>query len=40
MAANNGYRMVTFWGGPDSGTWPPRQTVLDYYVYLQGVYGA
>jgi hypothetical protein len=40
MAANNGYRMITYWGGPDSGTWPPSQTVLDYYVYLQSVYGA
>jgi hypothetical protein len=40
MAANNGYRIITFWGGPDSGTWPPSQTVLDYYVTLQGEYGA
>lgn len=40
MAANNGYRMITFWGGPLSSTWPPSETVLDYYVTLQSQYGA
>ena len=40
MVANNGYRIVTFWGGPLSGTWPPSETVLDYYVTLQSLYGA
>jgi hypothetical protein len=40
MAANNGYRIVTFWGGKLSGNWPPSRTVLDYYRTLQGLYGA
>jgi hypothetical protein len=40
MAANNGYRIVTFWGGTDSGHWPPSETVLDYYSSLQRQYGA
>ncbi|HUC27266.1 MAG TPA: hypothetical protein VMA73_31610 [Streptosporangiaceae bacterium] len=40
MAANNGYRIVTFWGGPLSGNWPPSRTVLDYYRTLQRRYGA
>jgi len=40
MAANNGYRIVTFWGGPLSGHWPPSDTVLDYYSTLQRRYGA
>ncbi len=40
MAANNGYRMITFWGGPLSGTWPPSKTVRDYYRGLQHRYGA
>jgi len=40
MAANNGYRIVTFWGGKLSGNWPPSRTVLDYYRTLQRRYGA
>jgi hypothetical protein len=40
MAANNGFRIITFWEGPDSGPWPPSKTVLDYYVTLQRRYGA
>jgi hypothetical protein len=40
MAANNGYRIITFWGGPLSGGWPPSTTVLDYYATLQSQYGA
>lgn len=38
MTGNNGYRMVTFWNGPDSGQWPPSETVLDYYTALQRRY--
>jgi hypothetical protein len=40
MAAHNGSRMSTFWGGPDSGTWPPSKTVLEYYRTLQKEFGA
>jgi len=40
MAENHGKRMITFWGGPASGTWPPSQAVLDYYRTLQDLYGA
>lgn len=40
MAAHNGERMTTFWGGPDSGKWPPSKTVLEYYVTLQKQFGA
>jgi hypothetical protein len=40
MAASNGYRMITFWGGPLSGDWPPSSTVRAYYRTLQHTYGA
>ena len=40
MAPNHGYRIVTFWGGPLSGTWPPSRTVRDYYRTLQRDFGA
>ena len=33
MVANNGFRLLTYWNanGPDSGPWPPSQTVIDYW---------
>ena len=42
LSANNGYRLVSHWhlGGQDSGPWPPSDTVLDYFKYLQNNYGA
>jgi hypothetical protein len=41
MAANNGDRMITYWGtGSLSGLWPPSKTVREYYRTLQHKYGA
>jgi hypothetical protein len=42
LSGNNGYRLVSHWhqGGQDSGPWPPSDTVLDYFKYLQNNYGA